>query len=148
MHRTPDVMDPGSMAGLLQARPSTLVSDFFILLEVSHRFIMSAAPPPPYETAVQGGGNQSRQPANQSMQPANQSRQPARNNPQGGTQRANPNQGGQQRGNLNRMQSTDTIGSMDESGMGNMGMDENARRSMEDLGRELPKGWVRCFDPK
>ncbi|KAL7422381.1 hypothetical protein Q5752_003027 [Cryptotrichosporon argae] len=36
----------------------------------------------------------------------------------------------------------------DEGGGLHPGLDEDGRRSMDDERRDLPEGWVRCFDPK
>lgn len=91
--------------------------------------------PPPYDHAV--------------TQPANQRGQPALNvtNPFGETHRANSADALNDTGNLQRMRSNDSTASSD-GGFG-MGEEPNeTRRSMDDEMRDLPKGWVRCFDPK
>jgi len=68
--------------------------------------------------------------------------------PSGETHRASsfpqPEQNNLERSRTNEsFMSTSTDG-----GYGNSGIPEEGRRSMDDELRELPKGWVRCFDPK
>lgn len=89
----------------------------------------ASSAPPPYESAV------------------NQDGRPALNvtNPQGQTQKATS---ADQPGNLRRMQSSDSVSSVSTAGEYGGTLDDDERRSLDDAGRELPKGWVRCFDPK
>ena len=95
-----------------------------------------SAPPPNYQTATQTGPNASIRPALNVT------------SPQGETHRAKSNEG-QHPGNLRRGRSNDTIDTISTDGGYDEGpVDEDGRRSMDDLGRELPKGWVRCFDAK
>ena len=96
----------------------------------------SSAPPPAYEAAVrneQYGG-----PGSATSPQGGQTRQPA-NSP-------NTNQ----RGNLQRMMTNDSIASTDDGNhqYGKSLVEDDDRRSMDDETRDLPKGWVRCFDPK
>ncbi len=90
---------------------------------------MSGAPPP-YETATG---------------------KPSLNitSPQGQTHRANSKDGTNNQGNLQRMRSSDSVSSTVSSDGGfKSGVPEDDRRSMDDEMRDLPKGWVRCFDSK
>ena len=98
----------------------------------------SSAPPPAYEAAVrneQYGGPGSQATGPQGGQTAHQANS------------ANTNQ----KGNLQRMTTNDSISSAGDYGEDQYGkslVEDDDRRSMDDETRDLPKGWVRCFDPK
>ena len=52
------------------------------------------------------------------------------------------------RANLERSRTNDSDSSDSSDGLGPSLIDEDDRKSMDDEQRDLPPGWVRCFDPK
>ena len=89
--------------------------------------------PPPYAVAA---GQQQAQPAVNIT------------NPGGATHRANSSDM-MNKGQLNRMKSNDSMVSSDGGYDPHVSdLKEDDRISMSDEMRDLPKGWVRCFDPK
>lgn len=51
-------------------------------------------------------------------------------------------------GNLERSKTNDTISSYESDTFSPAGVDKEAIHEMDDEQRDLPEGWVRCFDPK
>jgi hypothetical protein len=68
--------------------------------------------------------------------------------PAGGTQPASSD-ASRPGGGLHRSRTNDSDSSDSDDGMLSPGLvNEEGRRSMDDERRDLPPGWVRCFDPK
>ena len=98
--------------------------------ESNHIYNMPTDVPPSYDTATHG------QPAVQVTTPAGNT-QPAS---------ADVSNGG---GGLERSRTNETVSSISSDDLLSPGLvDEEGRKSMDDERRDLPDGWVRCFDPK
>lgn len=64
--------------------------------------------------------------------------------PFGDTRSGSNAQGG---GDLHRSKTNETVSSVESDALGPGLVDEEGRKSMDDEQRDLPDGWVRCFDP-
>ena len=94
---------------------------------------MPTEPPPDYNAATTAPAMQLTNPQGATMNPANDTAN------QHGVQK--PNQLERMESNVSSLPSEDGL-TVDD------GLDEEGRRSFDDEHRDLPEGWVRCFDSK
>jgi hypothetical protein len=86
--------------------------------------------PPPYEAATQSGARPN----------------VAVTNPFGETRSASM---ASEQNNLERVRTNESaVSSVSSNGTLGGELDEDTRKSLDDERRDLPEGWVRCFDPK